>query len=93
MRPNLTIRLYDLDFNLIAENSITLPAGAHLPRFVRELLPEVKDQAANMQGIVTVVSDQPIAAVTLRQRNDPNLVFPSKIPTLTTFPVIRGIPE
>jgi hypothetical protein len=90
---NLTIKLYDLEANLIAENAISIAPGAHLPRFIRELLPEVKDQAANMQGIVTVMSDLPIAAVTLKQRNDPDQVFPGKIPTLTTFPVIRGIAE
>jgi len=92
---NLEIRLFNLDAELVAETTMTLPAGGHLPRFIRELFSDhnIREKAANMQGVVTIVSNQPIAAVTMRQRDDPDRVFPAEIPTLTTFPVIRGIPE
>lgn len=82
------LRLYDLDRNLLAEETQEVPA-AHLPRFVRELFPKLAD-AREMRGVLTVESDQPLAAVTLRQRA--GNAFPTDVSTLTTFPVIPGIP-
>ncbi len=40
--------------------------------------------------MVTVASDIPLAALTLRQNDNPSLGFPQDVPTLTTFPVISG---
>jgi hypothetical protein len=46
-----------------------------------------------MEGILVVESDQPLAAVTVRQNDDPVREFPFEVPILTTFPVIPGAPE
>ena len=94
-QATVTLRLYDLDFNLLAEQEITLEAGHHLPRYVSQLFtdPDVSEQATEMRGVLTVDSDQPLAAVTLRQKDVQFSVRnPAAVPTLTTFPVIAGVP-
>lgn len=83
----ITLRLYTKDFQLLAEESLNLKPGAHLARFVFQLFPEVME-AEEMEGVVVVDSTVPIAAVTLRQLNDPFVEFPVEVPLLTTFPVI-----
>lgn len=40
--------------------------------------------------IVTVESNQPLAAVTLRQHDDPAKALPEDITIATTFPVVPG---
>ncbi len=79
----VTLRLYDPDFQLQGEESLTLNPGQHLPRFVSQLFegPISMFGEEAFRGSVTVQSDQPLAAVTLRQ---------TLVPTLTAFPVIPG---
>src|SRR5690606_41446075 len=58
---------------------------------LRDALPiYVVDQLQEAEGIATIASDQPLAAVTLRQNDDGAIDFPAEVPTLTTFPVISG---
>jgi hypothetical protein len=93
---NITMSLYDKQYNLITEETLEpLVPGAHLARYVHELFedPEVKEQAGEMQGILRVKSDRPLAAVTVRQNDDASKEFPQEVPFLTTFPVIPGIPS
>ncbi len=85
----VTIRLYDTEFNLLAEDTLDLAPGSHLPRFASELFPEVEG-LDNLEGTLTVSSTQPIAAITIRQNDEPALQFPTEVPTLATFPVIPG---
>jgi photosystem II stability/assembly factor-like uncharacterized protein len=88
----LTLRLYDKTPNMLAEKTLRLAsgpdAGEHQAKFIHELFPELKEQASEMEGMVVVTSDQPVAAVTLRQNDDPTKQFPAKVPTLTAFPVV-----
>jgi hypothetical protein len=88
---NLTLRLYDKQFQLIAERALDpmLP-GHHFARFVHQLFedPAVVESAKEMQGVLIVSSNQPLAAVTLRQSDTPGLSFPDDVLMLTTFPVI-----
>lgn len=86
----ITLRLYDQEFRLLGESSLQLAGRAHLPRFVTELLPSLAG-VDEMVGSLAVSSDQPLAAITLRQTDDPNLAFPDEVPALTTFPVIPGL--
>jgi photosystem II stability/assembly factor-like uncharacterized protein len=93
---NLTIHLHDLQYSSVGERTLEpLAPGGHLARYVNELFddPEVKAQAREMQGILQVESDQPLVAVTLRQNDDPTKEFPQDVPSLTTFPVVAGVPE
>lgn len=87
----ITLRLYDSDANLITTRPLDLPPGGHIPRFIWEFFadtnPQASAQAREMRGSLTVESDRPLAAVTLRQNDDTSLQFPDKVPTLTTFPV------
>ncbi len=87
----VTLKLYDLNFSLLAERELELAVGQHLPRFISQLFPNYPP-AGEMLGLVTVESSQPIAAVTLRQKNEIGVDFPQKVPLLTTFPVIPGVP-
>ncbi len=92
---NVTVRLYDQGFNVIAERILDpLVPGSHFALFVSELFEnqDVIAQAQEMEGLLTVESDQPLVAVTLRQNDAPGQDFPDEVPTLTTFPVIPGRP-
>ena len=70
------------EFNLLATTPVPLLPGNNSAQFVHKFLDDVADQAKEMQGSLTVGSEQPLAAVTLRQDIDAN--------TLTTFPVVMG---
>ena len=85
----VVLSLWDLAFNQIATTNVPLGQGLHLPRFINEIFDAVP-QAGEMQGSVTVGSDVPLAAVTLRQNDDPSQPFPQSVPALTTFPVVAG---
>ena len=92
---NVTVRLYDQGFNLIGERTLDpMEPGSHFALFVSELFQDgdVIAQAQEMEGLLTVESDQPLVAVTLRQNDAPGQDFPEEVPTLTTFPVIPGRP-
>jgi hypothetical protein len=89
----VTLRLCDKRFQLISERTLDpLAPGSHFARFVHELFKEavVKNQAREMEGVLVVTSDQPVAALTLRVNDTPGLEFPEEVPILTTFPVIPG---
>ena len=86
----VTLRLYDKSFNLIATAALQLAPGEHRARFIAELFEEQAALLAEFEGSLTVESGQPIVGVTLRQNDDPTRSFPEDVPTLTTFPVIPG---
>ena len=88
----ITLRLHDKQFALLAENTVSLPGGGHLAQFAWQFFPEIEAQAREMEGLLTVQSTMPLAAVTLRQNDDPTKIFPQDVPTLTAFPVIAGRP-
>ncbi|MDA2930218.1 hypothetical protein MYX84_09770 [Acidobacteria bacterium AH-259-O06] len=79
---NLTLQLRDKSFSQIATTDLPLASGQHLPKFIREIFddPLLAAQVQEMEGVVTVQSDEPLAAVTLRQNED----------ALTAFPVVPG---
>ncbi len=85
-------RLFDQHFSLLAESTMALPAGSHLARYVYQLFedPAVRETAREMMGTLIVHSDRPLAAVTVREKDDPEKEFPLDVPVLTTFPVIPG---
>ncbi len=101
---NVTFRLYypwfsDPDtgeFDLEATKTIvevlgpgqTFSPGRHLARYMTEIFSDT--DMYYPEWVVTVESDQPLAAVTLRQHDDPNVAFPNDIPIVTTFPVVAG---
>lgn len=86
----VTLRLYDKSFRLVGTRNLTLEPGAHLARFVPELFSAQAATAVEMEGVVTVSATQALAAVTLRQNDEPGREFPQEVPTLTAFPVIPG---
>ncbi len=81
----LRLRLHDKQFNLLKEVEMELPAGGHFSRFVNELFEGALQPGDNFEGAVTVQSDRPLAAFTLRQREGPGQ---QQNPTLTVFPVV-----
>ena len=65
--------------NLIGERTLDpLAAGSHFSKFISELFEDqgVVAQAQEMEGLLTVESDQPLVAVTLRQNDAPGQDFP-----------------
>ncbi len=87
----IALRLYDSQFQLLGQTTVELTRGQHLPTFVSQLFPDTAE-ASEMQGILTMVSLDPIALPTLRQ-SEPALEYPDGIPTLAAFPVLEGSPE
>ena len=77
----VTISLYDQDFELVETAEVPLDTGQHLPRFASDLFPALQGEEINFKGSMTVSSNQPLAAVTLRQ---------TTVPTLTALPVLPG---
>ena len=88
------IRVYSKTLDFLGATTFTLEPGAHRARFIREFFeeeaPDLAAQLQAMEGVVTVESDQPLAAVTLRQNDDPLLGLPEDVPTLAVFPGIPG---
>ncbi len=86
--------LFDQEGQLVASEDIKLKAGQKVAKFIHELFaghPEIIQQALEMEGSLTIVSeDLPVAAVTLRQLI-PAEPFPASVTTLTTFPVAPGV--
>lgn len=85
----IVLRLYSNNFDFIATKTLSLAKGGHLARFATEIFPEIKAQKID-EGVITMQSDQPLAALTLRQHKDPVLLFPNDVYLLTIFPVVRG---
>lgn len=88
------VRVYGRDFELLAEETLDdLPAGVHIATFVHQLFsdPRVASQLEEMEGVVTIDSDRPLAALVLRQRDEPGKRYPESVPTLTAFRVYPGI--
>lgn len=88
------LRVYDHRFVLVGEFDLSnlpggLPPGSHFARFIQEVFPEVD---ASFQGMITVTSDQPLAAVTLVQHGTP-ISFPDQPFRLTVYPVLEGRPD
>ena len=83
----VTLSLYDTSSHLLGEEVLQLAPGEHLPRYIFQLFPGVAS-AGEMEGVLVVSSDQPLAAITLRQNDAPGLDYPDEVPVLTTFPVI-----
>ena len=87
----ILLRLYNNQFQLLAQTAVELARGHHLPTFVSQLFEDTV-VASEMQGILTVESLDPVALTTLRQ-SEPGVEYPGRIPTLAAFPVLEGSPE
>ena len=77
----VTLSLYNQDFELLEMAEVPLDSGQHLPRFASELFQALQGNGVDFKGSMTVTSDQPLSAVTLRM---------TTVPTLTALPVIAG---
>ncbi len=89
----VAMRLYGNSSNVIAERNLadlvggkTLSPGAHISKYAAEFFPELAAQNLS-EGMISIYSDQPLAAVTLRQRDDPGRIF-----LMSLFPVLQGAP-
>lgn len=93
----VTLTVWDPDFQTeITQAQLQLDPGQARGQFLWEIFRDagadaaVVDQLMEMKASVTVSSTVPIAAVVLRQNDDPVLDFPEEVPSLTAFPVISG---
>ena len=92
----VTLRLFDQEFNLIAEKELDpLAAGSHLARFVHQFFDDedVVARAQEMKGLLTLECDRPLAAVTSRQKDTAGVEYPEEVPLVTVFPVVPGTPD
>ena len=76
----VTLSLYDQNFELVETAEVPLDTGQHLPRFASDLFPALQGEEINFKGSMTVSSNQPLAAVTLRQTTVPTLTARSVLP-------------
>jgi hypothetical protein len=93
----MTVTVWDLDFtSQIAQAQVSLLPGEAISKFIWEIFrdagadPSVYEALKETEGSVTVTSDVAVAAVTIRQNDDPASGLPDDVPTLTVFPVIPG---
>ena len=70
----IVLRLYDNQFQLLAQTAVELSRGEHLPTFVSQLFEDTAE-ASEMQWILTVSSPDPVALTTLRQ-SEPGVEYP-----------------
>ncbi len=77
----VTLSLYDQDFELVETAEVPLDTGQHLPQFASELFQALQGDGIDFKGSMTVTADQLLSAVTLRM---------TTVPTLTALPVIAG---
>lgn len=82
----VTARLYDASLNELATATFQMLPGEKRAQFVGEIF----DQAVEGIGSVTIESTQSLAAVVLRQTDDPSVGLPGDVPILTAFPVYSG---
>lgn len=94
---NVTLRAWDKAFeNQLGTAQVQIADGSAIGQFIWEIFRDAGatqnliDQLREIEAVVTIESDQDLAAVTLRQNDDAAQDFPNDVPTLTTFPVIEG---
>ena len=88
----VAMRLYDSEFRLLEEVIAEIGDGGHKAQFIDQIFQSVSQRNLS-NAMLTVHSSEPLAAVALRQRDDPSQEFPDDVPTLTTFPVAPGAPD
>ena len=88
----VVMRLYDSEFRLLEEVITELADGGHKAQFIDQIF-QSASQMNLSNAMLTVHSSEPLAALALRQRDDPYHGFPDDVPTLTTFPVAPGAPD
>lgn len=93
----LFVRVWDQAFtHQLGEVRFTLEPGEAIGQFVWEIFQEngasadLVTQLQETEAVVTVESDVPVAALTLRQNDDAAIAYPEEVPILTAFPVIPG---
>jgi hypothetical protein len=91
------LRLYDQDYNLIDSQPLEPHAGSFEPGhqvslLATDLFPLLSERD-QLKGIITVESDQPLAALSLLEHADPDRPFPLGNTTLTAMPAVAGRPE
>ena len=88
----VVMRLYDSEFRLLEEVISEIADGKHRAQFIDQIFASVSHLNLS-NALLTVHCSEPLAAVALRQRDDPYREFPDDVPTLTTFPVAPGAPD
>jgi len=93
--PNATLRLYSKSAKLLRTKGLSQVAanfgpGRHVAKYVQEIFPEEIGNSEAEEGSITVESDQPLAAVTLRQDDDPSVPFPQEVTSMSVLPVTPG---
>lgn len=86
----VTFTLFDSDRNKLSERVLEMERGEHTAMFVREIFPDVAIQAGQMRGSIEVSAQEPVAALTLRQRDSPAKEFPQEVATLVPFPLVTA---
>ncbi len=88
----VVMRLYDSEFRLLEEVVTEIADGKHQAQFIDQIFQSVSHMNLS-NAMLTVHCSEPLAAVALRQRDDPYREFPDDVPTLTTFQVAPGAPD
>jgi hypothetical protein len=93
----LTIRVWDQAFQTqFGQVQLVLQPGQALGKFIWEIFrdagaaAELVAQLRELEAVVTVACEVPVAALTLRQNDDGAVTYPDEVPILTAFPVIPG---
>ncbi len=88
---HLAIHLKDLQGSDVAETTRSLAPGAQMSCFATELFP-LLNQRVPTEAVLWVESDQPVSAIALRQRKQPDKAFPLDVHSSTVFPIVPAGP-
>ncbi|HSR50405.1 MAG TPA: PQQ-dependent sugar dehydrogenase [Acidobacteriota bacterium] len=92
LSAEVRLELRTLDFQLLAETSFTLADGEQRAAFLEELFDQsMPSPAPDLQGLLVIRSDRPLAVLGLRQTDQPDSEFPDDVATLAPIPVAEGV--
>jgi hypothetical protein len=93
----MTLTVWDSAFEIqMAQAEVVLQPGEAISKFIWEIFRDagaessVYEALRETEATVTVASDVAVAALAIRQNDDPAVPLPNDVPSLTVFPVIPG---
>lgn len=92
LAAEVSLELRGLDFQLLAQTTLALADGEQRAAFLEELFDQsTPSPAENLQGLLLIRSDRPVAVLGLRQNDRPGVEFPDDVATLAPLPVAESV--
>lgn len=93
---SVTVRLLDDQMNVVGTSQFEMAPGTKKSQFVHQFFPSgsaERTKALEMRGTFQVLCKGGSAAAVVLRQLQVTQAFPAVVPTLTTFPVVSGVPN